>query len=327
MCQATATPINMFTTTSATCPTIKANARIRRSRQWRDQQQSENMSSNSNHSIKKKQNTRRRCRPTANKIIVDDDDVSTASTASLSADDSSCMSPSSTTPIKKSNRRTRRRKKSTSTTRRRPTKVVAIVPELTDEEKALYLAIDCEMVGIGHSGHTSRLARVTLVNYDGETVYDAYVKVEEKVTDYRTFVSGITEEDLSSDDAVTFNDAQSTVMELIQDKILVGHGLKNDFTVLGITHPWYITRDTAKYEPFMRPATPFDWNPTNADLVPKKLKVLAKDKLGMIIQEEGKAHCPVEDAVAALELFKKHIVKWEKVVHYKLAKTAAMMNR
>ena len=320
--------INMTITrqqpSSSVCPTIKSNARLRRSRKWRDQQSDngENTSSN-NKAAPKRKNIRRRPSPMKDIDIVDDSSISCASTASMSTTSfDSCTSP----PTKKSNRSRNQGgiKKNKKSTRRRPTPKV-IFAELTPEEKSNYLAIDCEMVGIGPSGYTSRLARVSIVNYDGEIVYDTHVKVDEPVTDYRTFVSGITAEDLSSESAVTFDEAQSQVMTLIQDKILVGHGLKNDFKVLGITHPWYLTRDTAKYEPFCKVPGPTDYNPTNAQFIPKKLKVLAKDKLGMIIQEEGKCHCPVEDAVAALELYKKHSGKWEKVIEYKLSKTREIM--
>lgn len=55
-----------------------------------------------------------------------------------------------------------------------------------------YVAIDCEMVGVGPDGETSALARVSIVNFHGAVVLDTYVKPMEKVTDYRTFVSGIT---------------------------------------------------------------------------------------------------------------------------------------
>jgi len=195
------------------------------------------------------------------------------------------------------------------------------VADLTEDEKAQYIALDAEMVGIGPGGYESRLARVSLVNWDGEVVYDTMVQVVEKVTDYRTFVSGITEEDLLSEDAVTFDEAQTKVIELIEGKILIGHGLKNDFQVLGISLPWWSVRDTAKYEPFMKPADPA-YSPTGSSLAPKKLKVLAKDKLGMIIQEEGKPHSPIEDAAAALELYRKHRGKWEKAMKYKMERTS-----
>jgi len=140
------------------------------------------------------------------------------------------------------------------------------------------------------------------------------------VTDYRTFVSGITPQDLEEGgSAIPFEECRSQVLELITDKIVIGHGLKNDFRVLGVTHPWYFTRDTAKYEPFMKV------DPTGEkDFIPKKLKVLAKDKLGLVIQEDGVPHCPLEDAVAALELYKKHRTKWEKAMSYKMERTKAI---
>jgi hypothetical protein len=59
-------------------------------------------------------------------------------------------------------------------------------------------------------------------------------------------------------------------------------------------------------------------------LVPKKLKTLAHDKLGMYIQLVGMSHSPVEDAIAAMELYKRHSVKWERVVQYKMDRTREM---
>lgn len=53
------------------------------------------------------------------------------------------------------------------------------------------VAIDCEMVGVGPDGEDSILARVSLVNQFGKCIYDKYVKPTERVTDYRTAVSGI----------------------------------------------------------------------------------------------------------------------------------------
>jgi RNA exonuclease 4 len=55
-----------------------------------------------------------------------------------------------------------------------------------------YIAIDCEMVGIGPGGYESALARVSIVNFHGHVVIDKFVKPKEQVTDYRTHVSGIT---------------------------------------------------------------------------------------------------------------------------------------
>jgi hypothetical protein len=44
---------------------------------------------------------------------------------------------------------------------------------------------------------------------------------------------------------------------------------------------------------------------------PRKLKDLAKEKLQREIQVAGVSHCPVEDAAAALDLYKSHRPRWE----------------
>ncbi len=58
------------------------------------------------------------------------------------------------------------------------------------------VGMDCEMVGVGVRGQDSILARVSLVNHFGHCIYDKFVKPREKVTDYRTAISGIRREDL-----------------------------------------------------------------------------------------------------------------------------------
>lgn len=60
------------------------------------------------------------------------------------------------------------------------------------------LAMDCEMVGVGATGDESVLARISVVNQHGHCVYDKFVKPKEKVTDYRTWVSGVRPEDLEN---------------------------------------------------------------------------------------------------------------------------------
>ena len=55
------------------------------------------------------------------------------------------------------------------------------------------------MVGIGpRDAEESALARVSSVNYYGNVVLDTYVQPKEKVTDYRTWVSGIKPEHLEN---------------------------------------------------------------------------------------------------------------------------------
>lgn len=56
------------------------------------------------------------------------------------------------------------------------------------------------MVGVGPGGIDSALARVSIVNFTGAVLLDAYVKTMERVTDYRTHVSGIERKHLESDE-------------------------------------------------------------------------------------------------------------------------------
>jgi RNA exonuclease 4 len=59
-----------------------------------------------------------------------------------------------------------------------------------------YLALDCEMVGVGIDGLESSLARVSLVNYYGAVQLDEFVRQRERVVDYRTQFSGVRETDM-----------------------------------------------------------------------------------------------------------------------------------
>ena len=194
----------------------------------------------------------------------------------------------------------------------------AIEQELTLEQQGRYVALDCEFVGVGPGGYKSALARVSIVDYENNVLIDAYTKVNEPVTDYRTFVSGITEENLLSDVAMDADKCIEIVKKLLHNKILVGHGLKNDMDVLGFDHPWYDTRDTAKYEPFMKKAKK---DTTSTLPRPRKLKDLAMTKLDREIQKDGEPHCSIEDAIAALDLYKKARTKWELAMSYKIDRT------
>ena len=60
-----------------------------------------------------------------------------------------------------------------------------------------YVALDCEMVGVGIDGQESSLARVSVVNYNGAVQLDEIVKQRERVVDYRTEWSGIRPGDMT----------------------------------------------------------------------------------------------------------------------------------
>lgn len=172
-------------------------------------------------------------------------------------------------------------------------------------EAGKYIAIDCEMVGVGPTPDTdSALARVSIVNYHGHQLYDSFVLPKEAVTDYRTFVSGITPKLLR--EARTLEVVQADVAKLLDGKILVGHAIKNDLSALLLGHPKRNIRDTSRHPAFRALAggkTP-------------GLKRLARQLLGVDIQ--GGEHSSIEDARATMLLFRKdkqgfeneHLKKW-----------------
>lgn len=150
------------------------------------------------------------------------------------------------------------------------------------------------MVGVGptpqdHS--SSALARVSLVDFSGAQIYDSYVLPLEPVTDYRTFVSGITRELLET--ARPLSQVQGEVGTLLEGRILVGHAIRNDLEVLMLGHPRRDIRDTSRYAGYrklMNGRTP-------------GLKRLAKEVLGLEIQTGQ--HSSVEDARTTMALFRK----------------------
>lgn len=165
-----------------------------------------------------------------------------------------------------------------------------------------YVAMDCEMVSTTGG---PEVARVVLVDWKGRTVLDTFVKPTRPVTDYLTFISGIDEADLN--EAPDFASVRRQVSNAIYGKILVGHGLENDLAALQMQHPWWLTRDTAYYQPFMQRRE------CNGESIyaPRRLKDLCKEKLNKDIQHLGRAHCPSEDAQSALDLYKTHRPRWE----------------
>jgi RNA exonuclease 4 len=172
------------------------------------------------------------------------------------------------------------------------------------------VALDCEMVGVGPGGLRSVLARVSVIDSQGVALFDTFVRVDEKVVDYRTFVSGVRERDLVSPDAISFGECRRRVQKLIAHKVLVGHGLQNDLTVLKLMHPWYNIRDTCLYVPFMQ-LDHFGM------CRPRRLRDLARQHVGMLIQQAGEEHDPIEDARAALLLYKMAQTEWDYMMTWK----------
>lgn len=166
-----------------------------------------------------------------------------------------------------------------------------------------FLAMDCEMVGVGKDGTQSALARVSILDYHGNAVMDEYIKPGRKVTDYRSFVSGITPEILQTKAKMDYATCRKKVIKLLRGKVLVGHALENDLGILRINHPWNLIRDTAQYQPFMKVRAGAYW--------PRRLQDLALERLHRDVQVYGRPHCSAQDSLAALDLYKLVSREWE----------------
>lgn len=174
-----------------------------------------------------------------------------------------------------------------------------MIADFFSVEIGRYVAIDCEMVGVGpNPGRESALARVSIVNYDGEQIYDSFVKPLEQVTDWRTHVSGILPKHMTQ--ARRLDEVQVAVCKILQDRILVGHALRHDLDALLLSHPKRDIRDTAKHPPYRKLAG--GGSP--------RLKILASELLGMDIQVGE--HSSVEDARACMMLFQRDKTAFER---------------
>ncbi|KAL8197572.1 UNVERIFIED_CONTAM: hypothetical protein K2H54_033106 [Gekko kuhli] len=172
------------------------------------------------------------------------------------------------------------------------------------------VAIDCEMVGTGPAGKVSALARCTVVNYNGDVIYDKYIRPQLPVVDYRTRWSGITWRHLEK--ATPFMTARAEVLQILKDKIVVGHAIHNDFRALKYFHPQEWTRDTSQ-SPLLRGRGGL---PLKASV---SLKNLAKKLLHKQIQVSKRGHSSVEDAQASMELYRLVETQWEKDVAGRLS--------
>ncbi|KAM3825715.1 RNA exonuclease 4 isoform 1-T2 [Vipera latastei] len=159
------------------------------------------------------------------------------------------------------------------------------------------VAIDCEMVGVGPTGEDSILARVSVVNLFGKCVYDKYVRPTEKVTDYRTAVSGIRPEHLKTGE--DFKTVQKEVADILKGRILVGHALHNDLKILLLDHPKKKIRDTQRYKPFKK----------QVKSLRPSLKLLCEKLLNVKVQTSE--HSSVQDAQAAMRLYTLVKKQWE----------------
>ncbi|XP_048337851.1 apoptosis-enhancing nuclease [Sphaerodactylus townsendi] len=176
------------------------------------------------------------------------------------------------------------------------------------------VAVDCEMVGTGPAGKVSELARCSVVNYDGDVIYDKYIRPQMPVVDYRTRWSGITWRHMAK--ATPFMKARAEILQILRDKIVVGHALHNDFRALKYFHPHEWMRDTSQ-SPLLREKGGLPLKSSAS------LKSLAQRLLNRQIQVSRKGHSSVEDAQASMELYRLVEVQWEKDMTTRLASSPA----
>ena len=178
------------------------------------------------------------------------------------------------------------------------------------------VALDCEMVGIGpiktdaqgREYRESSLAHVVIVDFNGKEIYNKLVIPKEgidKITDYRTFVSGVKEEDLIklNPETHSYNKIIAEVRKKLKGRIIVGHGLKSDFKVLNYKPAPNKVWDTAVIDQYMQ----------DGSYIPslgiykreaRKLKHLYKEFAENNIQVPGRSHDPTEDARASMNLYR-----------------------
>jgi|EP01046_Picozoa_sp_COSAG06_P021175 RNA exonuclease 4 len=173
-----------------------------------------------------------------------------------------------------------------------------LAEEMGAEYAESCVACDCEMVGVGPGGKRSMLARVALVDGMGRTIYDKHVRAVEKVTDYRTEVSGIKPFHVRKENgALPFPQVQREVAGLLEGRLLIGHAVHHDLKSMMLEHPRSQLRDTSLYPPLR-----------SKDGRPRSLKHLAAE-IGLSIQSGS--HSPVEDALSTLKVYASVSKKWE----------------
>lgn len=150
-------------------------------------------------------------------------------------------------------------------------------------------AIDCEMC---KTAKGFELTRISILNWDGEVIYDTLVKPTNPITDYLTQYSGMTAA-LLNPVTTTLADVQSHLLTLFNaDTILLGQSLNSDLAAMHFSHPHIIDTSVIYHHSRGPPYKP-------------SLKWLTQKFLRREIQTGGaNGHNSIEDAKACLDLLK-----------------------
>lgn len=154
-----------------------------------------------------------------------------------------------------------------------------------NSEEPNFYALDCEMV---YTTVGIEIVRVTVINHEGEEVYESKVKPFNPILDYKSKYSGITEESLRRCSKRLFEVQLDLLKIFDKDSVLIGHSLESDLKALKMVH--YNVVDTSIIYPHKYGA-PYKWG----------LKLLSEQHLQRIIQSED-GHDSKEDALASLDL-------------------------
>lgn len=149
--------------------------------------------------------------------------------------------------------------------------------------------VDCEMCHT--TSGLNELTRISIVNENLETVYESMVRPDNKIIDYLTKFSGITEEMMKTV-TKTLAQVQREVGEILpDDAILVGQSLNCDLNAMRMMHPYVIDTSVC-------------FNLSGTRRSKTKLQKLALEFLHENIQENAAGHDSTEDSISCLKLVK-----------------------
>ncbi|KAF9514301.1 hypothetical protein BS47DRAFT_885102 [Hydnum rufescens UP504] len=119
-----------------------------------------------------------------------------------------------------------------------------------------WVSLATQSVGVGRFGSIPMLARISLVDFRGNTILDTYVRPTTPVMNYRIEETGIGAHHLEQ--GIPFTEAKSLVAAAISGKVVVGHSLWKDLYLLEMSVPAFATRDTALFIPYRAVINPND---------------------------------------------------------------------
>ena len=89
----------------------------------------------------------------------------------------------------------------------------------------------CDGGHIGTDGKKSALARVSIVDWEYNVILDTFVQVPTRVTDFRTWVSGVEAKHIQKGKAMDVIKCRKLVASLLKEKVLVGHAFFDERAV------------------------------------------------------------------------------------------------